>query len=88
MIDENEEECRQAIVSKDTEGMEPQEGWQGIVHVLAGAMPPGPRYPYEQEVLGDEARGAGRAQVEVTWASTSAFQQGSLETHLDHHTHP
>lgn len=54
MIDvENEEECRQAIVSKDTEGMNHREGLAGFVHVLAGAMPRGPGASLR-------ARGAGR----------------------------
>lgn len=58
MIDvENKEGCRQAAVSKDTEGMNRREGLAGSLRVLAAAMPRGPVHPYEQEVLGDEAEG-------------------------------
>ena len=50
---ENKEGRRQAIVSKDTEGMNHREGLAGSVRVLAGAMPWGPGASLQ-------ARGAGR----------------------------
>ena len=54
MIDvENKEGCRQATVSKDTEGMNRREGLAGSLRVLAGAMPRGPGASLR-------ARGAGR----------------------------
>lgn len=57
MIDvENEEECGQAIVSKDTED-EPQGGAGRVCACLGRGRARAQVHPYEQEVLGDEAEG-------------------------------
>lgn len=88
MIDvENKEGCRQAAVSKDTEGMNRREGLAGSA-CLGRGHAPGPRcIPtskrcWEMKLRGRQGPGQG-----WTRASTSAFQQGSLETHHDHHAH-
>ena len=64
MIDvENKEGRRQAIVSKDTEGMNHREGLAGSVRVLAGAMPWGPGASLQARGAGRWSWGVGRAQV-------------------------